>query len=284
MTAYSNTIIYKICCKNKTIKDLYIGHTTNFLQRKKQHKNCLKKNRNSKLYNFIRENGGWENWEMIEIAKYNCKDVKDARVKELEYFMKMNPSLNSCIPCNYRSFLNNNSNNENLKSEFLCECGVKYICHKDLLEHNKKCSIINNNSPKEENNFIKNNIYTENAGSIKNLTDVIVAQNQYINDIIKNLEENYRHINSHNVAMGGNAKQIICIFCQKKFKHTSSMYRHKKICQNIKNEENVLIGKNDSSEKLIEYLISENKELKKMILGLKMYAINFSEVANYNCI
>ena len=36
---YSNTIIYKIFCKDPEIKDIYIGHTTNFVQRKYAHKN-----------------------------------------------------------------------------------------------------------------------------------------------------------------------------------------------------------------------------------------------------
>ena len=35
---YSNTIIYKIYCKDTSISDTYIGHTTNFLLRKQQHK------------------------------------------------------------------------------------------------------------------------------------------------------------------------------------------------------------------------------------------------------
>ena len=29
---YSNTIIYKIVCKDPLIKDVYVGHTTNFVQ------------------------------------------------------------------------------------------------------------------------------------------------------------------------------------------------------------------------------------------------------------
>ena len=38
---YSNTIIYKIVCKDQNIKDIYVGHTTNFVQRKHAHKqNC----------------------------------------------------------------------------------------------------------------------------------------------------------------------------------------------------------------------------------------------------
>ena len=31
---YQNTIIYKIRCKDLNIKDVYVGHTTNFIQRK----------------------------------------------------------------------------------------------------------------------------------------------------------------------------------------------------------------------------------------------------------
>ena len=34
---YSNTIIYKISCKDTSITDIYVGHTTNFIQRKHTH-------------------------------------------------------------------------------------------------------------------------------------------------------------------------------------------------------------------------------------------------------
>ena len=37
---YGNTIIYKITCKDPEIKDLYVGHTINFVQRKKDHRQC----------------------------------------------------------------------------------------------------------------------------------------------------------------------------------------------------------------------------------------------------
>lgn len=60
---YSNTIIYKITCKDPTIKDIYVGHTTNFVQRKHGHKqSCENKkshNNNCKLYRIMREHGGW---------------------------------------------------------------------------------------------------------------------------------------------------------------------------------------------------------------------------------
>ena len=54
-------------------------------------------------YKIIKENGGWDNWDMIEIAKYNCKDHTEARLKEQQHFQELNSSLNSKPP-----YINNN--------------------------------------------------------------------------------------------------------------------------------------------------------------------------------
>ena len=58
---YSNTIIYKITCKDPEIKDVYVGHTTNFVQRKHAHKQSCNNQKSSnydcKLYNTMRERG-----------------------------------------------------------------------------------------------------------------------------------------------------------------------------------------------------------------------------------
>ena len=73
---YSNTIFYKICCKD--VADLYIGHTTNFVQRKHSHKqgctNIKSSTYNCRLYTFIRNNGGWDNWHMEIIAFHECHE------------------------------------------------------------------------------------------------------------------------------------------------------------------------------------------------------------------
>jgi hypothetical protein len=91
---YSNTIIYKIYCKDETIKDIYVGHTTNFIKRKYEHKKCYNMLSNKhEIYNAIRKNGGWENWDIIEIAKYNCKNHTEARIKELEHYEILKPKL-----------------------------------------------------------------------------------------------------------------------------------------------------------------------------------------------
>jgi hypothetical protein len=49
-TNYSNTFIYKIYCKDNNITDFYIGHTTNYLKRKYQHKTNSYYSNNLKIY------------------------------------------------------------------------------------------------------------------------------------------------------------------------------------------------------------------------------------------
>jgi hypothetical protein len=99
---YANTIIYKIVCNDLTITDIYVGHTTNVSVRKTMHKsNCIYekgKEYNSKLYTNIRANGGWENYTMVEIEKYPCKDATEARIKEREWFETLHARLNTLYP------------------------------------------------------------------------------------------------------------------------------------------------------------------------------------------
>jgi len=99
---YYNTIIYKITCTDPNIKHIYVGHTTNFVQRKYSHKqtcnNIKSPYYNFKLYKTIRENGNWSNWEMVIVNFYNCKDHLEARQKEQEYYISLNANLNSIEP------------------------------------------------------------------------------------------------------------------------------------------------------------------------------------------
>jgi hypothetical protein len=99
---YSKTIIYKICCKDPIITDVYIGHTTNLINRKRQHKeSCI--NEKSKLYNlyvyqFIRDNGGWGNWDIVMIEEYNLNNNNEALQKERYWLEELKASLNKYIP------------------------------------------------------------------------------------------------------------------------------------------------------------------------------------------
>ncbi len=101
-TDYSNTIIYKIVCNDLNITDCYVGHTTNFRNRKTQHKytcnNEKDKDYNLKIYRTIRDNGGWWEWSMIEIEKFSCVDGNEARAKERYWFEILNANMNDRFP------------------------------------------------------------------------------------------------------------------------------------------------------------------------------------------
>ena len=102
---YSKTIIYKIVSNDLNITDIYVGSTTDFTRRKNQHKsscnNINSKNYNLKLYQFIRSNGGWNSFSMIEIEKCNCSDGNEARAKERQWFEQLNAQLNMVCPGAY---------------------------------------------------------------------------------------------------------------------------------------------------------------------------------------
>jgi hypothetical protein len=107
---YSNTIIYKIACKDPSITDVYVGHTTNFVQRKQSHKQSCYNTKSScynlKLYKIIRQHGNWSNWEMLIVNFYNCKNQLEARQKEQEYFISLGATLNSIEPLSSKPALN----------------------------------------------------------------------------------------------------------------------------------------------------------------------------------
>lgn len=126
---YSKTIIYKICCKDINITDIYVGHTTDLTRRRRQHKHSCNnennKNYNMNVYQFIRNNGSWDNWSVIPIEEYPCENVNQAHIRERYWIEELKASLNRCIPlrthkewCEYKN------------EKFTCECGGKYTyCH-----------------------------------------------------------------------------------------------------------------------------------------------------------
>ena len=84
---YSNCCIYKIEHIEKEYL-VYIGHTTNFTTRKNQHKTSSKSEKtrfyNLKLYEMIRNNGGWDMFRMLEVEKFSCSDKREAERREMK--------------------------------------------------------------------------------------------------------------------------------------------------------------------------------------------------------
>ena len=99
MDDYSQSSIYKICCNDLNVEDIYIGSTCNLKQRIMNHKNKYNsKCRNYRVYNFIRDYGGFENWSFIELENVNVENVKDLRIYERKWIDLLKPSLNTQLP------------------------------------------------------------------------------------------------------------------------------------------------------------------------------------------
>jgi predicted GIY-YIG superfamily endonuclease len=99
MPDYNNTVIYKLFCKDPNIKNFYIGYTTDFNGRINVHRRCCNNPANKsytmRMYRYIRENGGFNNWEFYIIEKYICDSKIKARDREKFWIKFYNPSLNT---------------------------------------------------------------------------------------------------------------------------------------------------------------------------------------------
>ena len=120
----------------------YIGSTKDFRIRKNNHKCCVENENQSNythpVYKFIRENGGWDNFDMVKI----CDCEEDERVKMEQYHIDfIKPTLNSYnVIVDYEDRLEKrkkrhikyyNKNKENIKQyaikygaeKVICDCG-----------------------------------------------------------------------------------------------------------------------------------------------------------------
>jgi hypothetical protein len=100
---YENACIYQIVCKDVNITEKYIGSTTNLIQRRRAHKTvCCNDNAkayNFYLYQFIRENGSFDNWDIVLIEKViDCKDKENLHKRERYYIELLKAELNKAIP------------------------------------------------------------------------------------------------------------------------------------------------------------------------------------------
>jgi hypothetical protein len=230
---YSNTIIYKITCKDKAITDVYVGHTTNFVQRKHAHKQCCKNNKsakhNCKLYEVIRANGGWINWSMEIVNFYNCADHYAARKKEYEHFIELSATLNSIEPFPKPKVIIKNDNIPKQKVVHFCNSCNIYSNGLKAFEHHK-------NTPKHK----KSVVNTPNPGMATIISPKLskkFACECCHYECNKESEFN-KHLatRKHTALIHANGALIkkptffTCIICNKKYKSNVGLWKHKKKC------------------------------------------------------
>ena len=130
-TDYSKTVIYKIQHIDK--EDLlYVGSTTDFTQRKTQHKHKCKSG-TAKLYQMIRDNGGWNEFNMVVIKKFCCENGQEAKAEEDRIIRQMKCNMNM-----RRAYTTNEEKREYVKQQMkeYYERNKEKI--KQYLENNKE--------------------------------------------------------------------------------------------------------------------------------------------------
>jgi hypothetical protein len=94
-----NYVIYKIVCIDKTLDFIYIGSTSNLTSRKWDHKKRLTQSYrtgyNLKLYETMREYGGWDHFEFHPIEELVGVSKLQARIREQYWIDYYKPNLNS---------------------------------------------------------------------------------------------------------------------------------------------------------------------------------------------
>ena len=138
-------IFYKFVKKNDTtFINCYVGHTSNWINRKYSHKsNCNTENNKGyhyKVYQIMRENGGWNNFVMIEIKREICIDSIDARKKEQELIEELNAKMNTCRSYISEEEKKKNHKDYNLKNkEEINEYQKEYnLKNKEYIKKNQK--------------------------------------------------------------------------------------------------------------------------------------------------
>jgi len=99
---YQRSKIYKLCCRDVNITDCYVGSTSNMIRRKSQHKNTCN-NEKSKAYNFnvyqfIRNTGGWCNWDMVLVESFPCDSKHELHTRERYWMETLHATLNRSVP------------------------------------------------------------------------------------------------------------------------------------------------------------------------------------------
>ena len=94
--------IYKLVSTDIEIKECYVGSTKNERVRKTQHKSQCNNPNSTKyniyIYQFIRENGGFDNFDMVRIEEFKYDDKKELHARERYWIEQLQAKLNTHIP------------------------------------------------------------------------------------------------------------------------------------------------------------------------------------------
>jgi hypothetical protein len=93
---------YKLICLDNSVELCYVGSTANWKERQRTHKSVCNnensKSYNTKIYKIIRENGGWDNFKMVQLGTREQLTKREAEQIEEEYRIELKANMNT-IKC-----------------------------------------------------------------------------------------------------------------------------------------------------------------------------------------
>ena len=117
----------------KSLYFILLYYTVDFTVRKSNHKhvcnNANSEKYNLKIYKIIRENGGWDEWQIIQIEVYPCLSGIEASARERYFYEQFQTTLNNNVPGQTQKewyVLNKDTINEHQKTKNICNCGGKF--------------------------------------------------------------------------------------------------------------------------------------------------------------
>jgi len=274
---YSTTIIYKITCKSPDVNEVYVGQTTNFVQRKYAHKqsctNTKAANHNCKLYQVIRKHNGWDNWNMEIVNFFNCKDSYEARQKEQEYFVLLKATLNSIEPLSKPKQNNVTINVKECKEKktYHCEhCNTTCSNEDTFNKHNEtrkhKEIVSGQRAPPIEATLSKNV-----AGfSCKACNFKCCKESNYQAHLMTLKHKKYTNVYQSIQTNAVTENALTCV-CMKTYATRMGLWKHKKKCQLLKEPSGDSLSSElkdmtiKDKDDIIIKLLKDNEEIRQIL-------------------
>ena len=252
---YGNMIFYKVYCLNPSVNKIFVGHTTNMVQRK----HVLKKQtelRYSEMFDVINKNGGWKCWRIKEIEKYNdCKTHADVLTREKYHY----DILENLILSGHHELKKIKKEDEHLDTH---KVNNSYKC--EYCEY--EC---------EQKKHFQQHISTRKHHEMVTLVEMI---NEYKEKVIENVKfssEKTENTSLENTSLENTPqitesekKEYKCIACGNVYKNMSGLCKHRHICkkkilQKIQEKEAVskTIHEEECKDDVVESSAAEPTEL-----------------------
>jgi hypothetical protein len=243
----------------------------------------------------IRNNNGWDNWNMEIVNFFNCKDNYEARQKEQEYFILLNATLNSVEPLPLpKPKLNNvtmdiKENEE--KKKYYCEhCNINCYTNDLLNKHNdtkKHKAIVSGQKPRPDVNNNKNIVgfSCEPCGfkcckESEYIRHLSTPKHAKFTKVYKSLQKN---------SEPGNALKCKC---SKTYTTRMGLWKHKQKCPIANNKTNDKTNDIISSDLkdfhsmdkdgLILKLLKDNEEIREILKDILPKISNNNTIINNN--